>query len=637
MMRLIQNAMSLLLVAGVASTALSADVYWDLNGSAPGVGDIGGGFNDGTWDAVNTYWNPLADGTGTTQAWVDGDVAHFSAGTDANDGIATISGGPKTLGGLVVEEGIIEFVGPNGSVVLGTNPTRINQGATLRMPTTGFSVVSIAAGHVLTMDGGALQSQIAGFGSGVWSGLGTIELTSNGGTVITNKGPSDAYSIMSYTGTINLAAGATTATFTKKGLSELRIRNSNQFTTLDIQEGLLRLDSTGGTEASLGNANGLVKIAGGAVGNNFQGAALGTSATIVSPASRSFELTGVGSTPDSMFVLNSGITIDGPVSGAGGLMVNGLVRQDTFAVIGSQGQVLALNGTNTYQGNTTINFGTIDANNGSAIPDTSRVQFSDAATFGTAAGTGTLTVTTARFRIFGSETIGSLAGTRTVDAVTISGPTVSLTTGADNTSTSYAGTIVGTGNLVKTGDGTFTMTGTNTYSGNTTVLDGTLSTATASLADLADVFLTTGATFNLNFAGTDTIDSLFIDGVGQAIGTWGGVGSGAANISPLLSGTGLLQVTTLPSAGFNGDFDNDGKVDAEDYTVWRDNFGSTTALPNDNALGTPIGNAHYDLWKANFGMGAGSGSLAAAGVPEPSSMVLLLAAIVGVAAASRRK
>ncbi len=49
-----------------------------------------------------------------------------------------------------------------------------------------------------------------------------------------------------------------------------------------------------------------------------------------------------------------------------------------------------------------------------------------------------------------------------------------LTTGSDNTSTLFAGTISGAGNLAKTGSGVFTLSGTNTYSGGTTVSDGTL-------------------------------------------------------------------------------------------------------------------------------------------------------------------
>ena len=56
----------------------------------------------------------------------------------------------------------------------------------------------------------------------------------------------------------------------------------------------------------------------------------------------------------------------------------------------------------------------------------------------------------------------------------------------------------------------------------------------------------------------------------------------------------------------DGDFNTSGTVDAADYTRWRDNLGSATALPNDNALGTPIGPAHYSLWKTNFGNSGGT-------------------------------
>ena len=71
---------------------------------------------------------------------------------------------------------------------------------------------------------------------------------------------------------------------------------------------------------------------------------------------------------------------------------------------------------------------------------------------------------------------------------------------------------------------------------------------------------------------------------------------------------------------------NDGSVNAADYTVYRDNVGSTDSLLNDSIGGT-IGQAHYNQWTANFGRTAGSGSIENAAVPEPSQ--LLLAAIVG--------
>ena len=60
--------------------------------------------------------------------------------------------------------------------------------------------------------------------------------------------------------------------------------------------------------------------------------------------------------------------------------------------------------------------------------------------------------------------------------------------------------------------------------------------------------------------------------------------------------------TTAEPTGQEGDFNENGIVDAADYTMWRDNLGSTTALPND-PNGTPVGAAAYDTWKAHFGQG----------------------------------
>ena len=54
-------------------------------------------------------------------------------------------------------------------------------------------------------------------------------------------------------------------------------------------------------------------------------------------------------------------------------------------------------------------------------------------------------------------------------------------------------------------------------------------------------------------------------------------------------------------SGVSGDFNENDIVDAADFTVWQDLLGSHTALVNDDGLGVPIGNAHYELWKTNFG------------------------------------
>lgn len=120
-----------------------------------------------------------------------------------------------------------------------------------------------------------------------------------------------------------------------------------------------------------------------------------------------------------------------------------------------------------------------------------------------------------------------------------------------------------------------------------------------------------------------------------------------------------LDLQILPASGGGnplGDFNNNGTVDAADYTVWRNNQGQNTTLPNDNGLGGPISTAHYNLWKTNFGnTGGGGGPSATAAfvgvdftvvasgligagsvVPEPSSAVLALL-VCAAASLIRRK
>ena len=79
--------------------------------------------------------------------------------------------------------------------------------------------------------------------------------------------------------------------------------------------------------------------------------------------------------------------------------------------------------------------------------------------------------------------------------------------------------------------------------------------------------------------------------------------------TPAASGLIELARFTVTGASLAGDFNGDLVVDAADYTVWRDNFGTPGFTVE-----------HYAIWKEHFGESA-SGPPSNA-VPEPNSWLL---------------
>ncbi|MGD9632916.1 MAG: PEP-CTERM sorting domain-containing protein [Pirellulales bacterium] len=101
---------------------------------------------------------------------------------------------------------------------------------------------------------------------------------------------------------------------------------------------------------------------------------------------------------------------------------------------------------------------------------------------------------------------------------------------------------------------------------------------------------------------------------------------------------GTFSVTSQ-SAGLAGDFNGDHKVDAADYTTWRDHLGagdeSSLNGNGDGANGVDAGD--YTLWKTNFGMSNGSGAGAVASVPEPTSLAIVVLGLIGGVGHRRRR
>ena len=181
-----------------------------------------------------------------------------------------------------------------------------------------------------------------------------------------------------------------------------------------------------------------------------------------------------------------------------------------------------------------------------------------------------LSASTATFDLgYNNQIINSLTGV--VGSTVSVGAGALLTTGGDNTSTTFAGTLTGGGGLVKTGSGAFTLSGTDSYTGTTSINGGSIIQGTSAALSLnTELSITSTAARGLDMAGfAATIDGLSGSGsvgsssgsptltVGNANGTatFNGViqdtinlvkaGTGTQN----LSGTGSYTGSTTISAG----------------------------------------------------------------------------------------
>jgi hypothetical protein len=104
----------------------------------------------------------------------------------------------------------------------------------------------------------------------------------------------------------------------------------------------------------------------------------------------------------------------------------------------------------------------------------------------------------------------------------------------------------------------------------------------------------------------------------------------------------LDGVVVYEAVGLAGDYNDDGTVDAVDYTVWRNAFGSTTDRRADGDGDHTVDDDDYAIWKQHYGetldvgAGAGSGGLANLRVPEPASGWLAVFAFAAFVRRGRR-
>jgi len=196
--------------------------------------------------------------------------------------------------------------------------------------------------------------------------------------------------------------------------------------------------------------------------------------------------------------LTTGNTISGDIS-------NGVVG--SIALTKSNNSTWTISGNNSYTGATTVNAGTLIVSGINTGPGATNIIGGtlQAGADGVLNPNSAVTMTNAAAAVLDLNgklgTIGSLAGGGATGGNVTLG-TGSLTTGANGTSTAYAGNITGSGNLIKAGIGVFTFSSAQSYTGTTSVSNGTL-LVNSTLASSATT-IASGATLG----GTGTLTNL---------------------------------------------------------------------------------------------------------------------------------
>jgi autotransporter-associated beta strand protein len=444
-------------------------------------------------------------GSGTqTLAGADA-VAGAGGLTKSGTGTLTLTGNNANYtGATTVTGGLINF---NSAANFGSGAVTLNGGGLqwATGTTTDISSRLTPPGGTFDTNGSVvtLASALSGTGGLTKTGAGTLTLSAAnsylGGTTV-NAGTLQT----SGAGTLGDIAGATTI---NGGVLDLGGTTQTQNGGLTLTGGTLQngtLSSSGifglqsgSVSAALAGTGGLTKTGAGTLtlsGNNLYsgGTALNAGTLAVSSnANLGDPGGGLGFNGGTLqflsgFTTNRGITLN---AGGGIFDTNGNNATLAGNIVGTGGLTkigagtLTLSGPSTYTGATNVNAGTLQAGVANA--------FSPLSAFTVASGA------TLDFNGF-DQNVGSLAG---AGAVTLGAAT--LFTGGDNTSTTFSGTISGSGALFKLGPGTLTLTGTSTYAGGTMIAGGLVNFNSASNFGSGPILLNGGG---LQWAAGTTTD-----------------------------------------------------------------------------------------------------------------------------------
>ena len=452
----------------------------------------------------------LRPGSSVTLA---GAVSGSGSLTKLGAGTLTLAGGNSYTGGTLAVGGILRA---GAADVFGPGAMFVGAGAMLDLDSHSQTVGSLAGAGSITLGTATLTSggngattlfsgPISGAGSLVKVGGGTLVLTGtntySGGTTV-SAGILAGHSLSLQGNILNNASVIFEQGFA--GAYGGVMSGSGSLTKTGTGMLTLTANSTFGGGTSVVGNGGLAVFADAALGAASGGVALGdgsSSGTLqffsgsAFASNRAFALGAGGGIFDTAGT--SAIRLNGALVGAGGLLKTGT-------------GTLTLAGSANYAGATIIADG---------ILRTAALNI-----FNTSSALSVAPGATLDLDGF-SQSIGALSGSGNI---TLGSAT--LSTGADNSSSAFAGAISGTGSLVKEGSGTLALTGANSYTGGTTVSGGTLVGNTDSIQ---------GAIANNALVVFDQ----------SATGVYSGSMTGSGTLAKLGAGTLILTGTNTHTGG----------------------------------------------------------------------------------------
>lgn len=426
---------------------------------------------------ANSFSGQLTVGAGTLR------VGHVSALGSNPLGTVVLSGGALDLNGFALAGSPLSIAG-NGGTPGGALVNSATTAASWNGPISMTSAATVTAiSGPLTL-GGAIS--------------GAFPFTVDG----------------SNTTTINGSLNTGSAGLIKTGSGTLLLAGTNTFAgAILVNAGVAKV----GNSAALGAPTGNTVVASGAV-LDLNGFAVGaepvtisgtggSSGALSNSSSEAASLAGpltLGAS-STIRALAGNLTLHGAIGGGFTLSVdgafnttlNGNVDNGAGGLTKAGAGTLSLGGIASYTGATSINAGTLRLLAGSNLAPTSAL---------TVASGALLDLNGV------NSTIGSLAG-----AGTVSLGAGRLTTGGDNLSSTFTGTISGSEGITKVGTGTLTLSGPNSFQGTALVNSGILRLGDpgAIPASGAGVLVATGGTFDVNGLNVGAIP-VVLNGAGAA-------------------------------------------------------------------------------------------------------------------------